>query len=327
MHLVCLGVVKRLTELTFNVGTNRERITKRKLSSTKQFNELMSKTKVFYEFSRRARDLDFAVFKAEEFRNMVLFFFPHVLECLEPNAKERELWLYLAFMIRACVLPDNEYFNVNSTQISNACKSFYKLYQSLFGECNCTYSIHVLCCHLLQIRQLGPLTETSAFKFESFYGEIRNSFTPGTPSTLKQIFEAVLLKRALSPHYCEKSTQISNYDTSLQCNSLVYTYINDNVEMYQVVDMKDDLVLCHPQGKFQCQFNTPLDLSWSSVGVFKKGPASKDIQRIPQNLIAGKVIKVGSHLITCPDNVLKEKENTNKSYCNSSILFHNQKFS
>ena len=28
MHLVCLSILKRLTELTFNVGTNRPRITK-----------------------------------------------------------------------------------------------------------------------------------------------------------------------------------------------------------------------------------------------------------------------------------------------------------
>ena len=44
MHLVCLGVVKRLTELTFNVGLNRPRNSKRKLSSTKEFNFLMSQT-------------------------------------------------------------------------------------------------------------------------------------------------------------------------------------------------------------------------------------------------------------------------------------------
>ena len=163
MHLGCLGVVKRLTELTFNVGQNRPRITKRKLSSTKTFNLLMSQTKVFSECSRRARDLDFAVYKAEEFRNLILFFFPHVLECLEENEKERSLWLYLAFMIRSCTLPDNEYFNVNRQHISCSCSKFYKIYEQIFGEVNCTYSIHVLCCHLMQIRQLGPLTETSAF--------------------------------------------------------------------------------------------------------------------------------------------------------------------
>ena len=305
MHLVCLGAGKRLTELTFNVGLNRSRITKRKLSSTKQFNYLMSQTKVVFEFSRRSRDLDFSVYKAEEFRNLILFFFPHVIACIEKNAKERELWLYLAFMTRSCTLPDSEYFNININQVSSSCQKFYKLFEKLFGESNCSYSIHVLCCHLLQIRQLGPLTETSAFKFESFYGEIRKSFTPGTPSTLKQILETIMLKRSLCTHSCEKSIHLSNYDTALECNSLVYTYINE--DMYKIVDVIEDELICHPQGKFLCEFEETPELNWSSVGVFNKGATSTEIVKVPQSSVAGKVLKVGNHLITCAENILKEK--------------------
>ena len=307
MHLGCLGVVKRLTELTFNVGINRTRITKRKLSSTTLFNKLMAETKNVFEFSRRSRDLDFAVYKAEEFRNLILFYVPHVLECIENNAKERAVWLYLCFMMRACTLPDHEYFNVNVNQISTACCKFYKIYEQLFGPSNCTYSTHVLSCHLLQMRLLGPLTETSAFKFESFYGELRNAFTPGTPSTLKQMFESIILKRSLAPHSCEKSTVIYNYDTARQCNSLVYTYTSDNVNMFKVLDVIDEVVICHPQGTFLCDFPETPELNWSSVGVFKKGASSTEVVKVPQNQIAGKVLKVGEYLITCPENILKEK--------------------
>ena len=308
MHLLCLGVVKRLTELTFNVGLNRSRITKRKLSSTKDFNILMAKTKVVTEFSRRSRDLDFSVFKAEEFRNLILFFFPHVLSCIEKNARERDLWLYLAFMARSCSIPDSEYFSININQISIACQKFYKLYEKLFGSINCTYSIHVLCCHLMQLRQLGPITETSAFKFESFYGEIRNSFYPGTPSTLKQILETVMLKRALAKHSCENDIYLSNYDTALECNSLIYTFINDEYNIYKVLDTIDDVnIMCHPQGKFLCEFDETPELCWSAIGVFKKGATSTEMIKIPHKSVAGKVLKVGEYLITCPENVLKEK--------------------
>ena len=308
MHLGCLGVVKRLTELTFNVGLNRPRITKRKLSSTKHFNFLMSQTKGVCEFSRRSRDLDFSVYKAEEFRNLIMFYFPHVLACLPDSAKEANLWQYLAFMIRSCTIPDSEYFNINVNQISHACRKFYIIYETIFGSINCSYSTHVLCSHLPQIRQLGPLTETSAFKFESFYGEIRNSFYPGTPSTLKQIFENILLKRALCRHSCEKDIYLSNYDTALECNSLVYTYINDEYNFYKILDVIDDVeILCQPQGKFMCEFKETPELCWSSVGVFKKGPTSTEMIKVPHKSIAGKVLKVGEYLITCPENVLKEK--------------------
>ena len=307
MHLVCLGVVKRLTELTFNVGLNRSRNTKRKLSSTKMFNDLMSQTKVVFEFSRRSRDLDFSVFKAEEFRNLILFFFPHVLACIETGAKERELWLYLAFMTRSCTIPDSEYFNGSISKIAMACEKFYKIYEKTFGATNCTYSIHVLCCHLLQVRLLGPLTETSAFKFESFYGEIRNAFYPGTPSTLKQILENIYLRRSLCSHSCEKSIHLANYETARQDDTLVYTYTDGRYQIYKIIDEKDDDVICNPQGTFACEFSETPELSWSSVGVFKKGATSKEIIKVPHKSIAGKVLKVGLYLITCPENILKEK--------------------
>ena len=67
LHCSCLGVVKRLLSLTFNVGINRPRITNRKLTSPSVFNSLMLNIKVVHEFSRRARCLDFSVLKGQEF--------------------------------------------------------------------------------------------------------------------------------------------------------------------------------------------------------------------------------------------------------------------
>ena len=75
MHVVCLGVGKRLVSLTFTVGENRERVTKRKLTNPKVFNDLIKDIQVVREFGRRCRNLDFGVMKAAEFRNIILFFF------------------------------------------------------------------------------------------------------------------------------------------------------------------------------------------------------------------------------------------------------------
>ena len=109
MHLVCLGCVKRLLELCFAVGESCPRNITRKLTSTAQFNKLISSVKVPSEFSRRIRDLDFAVYKGEEFRNLILFLFPVVLECLEQEVKEKRVWLLLAYIIRGTIIPEDEY--------------------------------------------------------------------------------------------------------------------------------------------------------------------------------------------------------------------------
>ena len=57
MHLACLGIVRRLLELTFKVGENRERTIKRKLCQPSYYNQFMSSVRVLHEFSRRGRHL------------------------------------------------------------------------------------------------------------------------------------------------------------------------------------------------------------------------------------------------------------------------------
>lgn len=309
MHLACLGVVKRLLELTFSVGENRTRATSRRLSPPSLFNQLMMGIKVPREFPRRAREMDFAVLKAQEMRNIILFYFAIVVQSIEPEAKERRLWFLLAFMIRACTLPELEFQNVNQAELQSACKQFYILYEKLFTPKNCTYSIHVLVSHLLLIRSQGPFTSTSAFIFESFYSEMRNSFKTGTISALKQIMQRIYLKRSLSYHCCEKSTFYSEKDTAMESNSLIYTYENNTYKMYKIIKKDENnskQLHCHVQGNIEIEFSDANDVDWKTVGVFKEGATGSDIVIISEENIHGKVLKVCSLLITCPINVLNE---------------------
>ena len=52
LHSVCIGLIKKLIELCFNVGENRKRITTRELLSANSFNTYMSHVRVPREFSR-----------------------------------------------------------------------------------------------------------------------------------------------------------------------------------------------------------------------------------------------------------------------------------
>ena len=307
LHLACLGVTKQMVNLTFSCGPTRPRITKRKLCSPSDFNKLMLKTKVTHEFSRRARSLDFAVYKGQEFRNLALFFFPLVIECIQPGSKEITLWLIFAYMLRSTVIPSNEFSQIDIGFVQNCCEKFYQLFENLFGELNCPYNLHVFCSHLMEIRTHGPLTETSAFKFESFYGELRRSFQPGTISSLKQMMKTVLLKRSLSNHHCQNNILISNYNTSMECNNLIYCYKNKEYIIYEVKDIAQNHVTCHKVGQYPVKFNETPDIDWSKVGFFKKGGVSSNETQIKKSDIAGKALNVSKYLITCPTNVLNEK--------------------
>ena len=204
MHSVCIGVVKRLLELTFKVGVSRPTLSTRKLTSPKFYNDLICQVRVPREFSRRGRHLDLSVMKAQEMRNIVLFFFPLIVQCIDDNyAPEQSLWLLLGYMIRACIIPNNEFENVSKDEIKHCCNLFYKTYETVHGQKQCSYSIHVVCSHLLQIRGKHPLTTTSAFKFESYYSEMKQCFQPGTTTTC-------LLYTSPSPRDRQKSRMPSS---------------------------------------------------------------------------------------------------------------------
>lgn len=206
MHSGCLGQVKRLLELTFNVGERRDRNTTRKLSEPSEYNKYISTVKVTREFSRRQRHLDFGVFKAQDFRNVILFFYPIVLQCIGDNyKKEKRIWLQLAYVMRSCVLPNRQFNSISKNVLKKTTKSFYRSFEALYGKKNCTYSVHQMASHSLEIRGDDPMTEKSAFKFENFYAEVRNLFQPGTISPTKQIIQNCFMKRIQEPHNCVKS--------------------------------------------------------------------------------------------------------------------------
>lgn len=310
MHLVCLGTVKGLLEFTYKIGKKKQRKTNRKRSPPSSFNELIMRVLVVREFSRRCRNLDTSVFKAQEYRNVLLIFFPIVLENIPATyKKEHQLWLSLVFMIRACVLPNNEYELVSKESIIKACELFYNLYYELFGQRNCTYSIHVVGSHLLKVKGTVPLTERSAFKFESFYSEMKNMYQAGTKSTLKQILRNTMMKRQLEHHTCQKSIffQEQRKTKGMEDNSLVYTYTDNKHEIYVITDINENVFTCKRQGRFE--YKTPLlpNHDWKTVGVYKKGPIGNDSYHINKEDIQGKVINVLNMLITCPNNVLTEK--------------------
>lgn len=307
LHGVCLGVVKRMIILTFNVGETRQRNTTRRLSDISQFNRLISLIKFVREFSRRARSLDISVMKGQEYRNIIIIFFPVVIDCIEENAKERRLWLLLAYLIRACVLPDVEFQNIHASVITYCGKHFYELYEALFGARNCSYYTHIIGSHMPEMRVHGPLTLTSAFGFESFYAELRHAFTPGTISPLKQIMEKIFLKRSIAHHCCQSSIFFSHKETPLECNSFIYTFVDNNYHFFKIMSVDKDNLECCKVGKYPTIFPETPTLNWEKIGVFEAGGISEETIQINKKDVCGKVIKVNNLFITCPTNVLREK--------------------
>lgn len=313
MHSGCLGTVKRLLELTFSGGEKRETPSKRKLCDPEIFNRLIKKIQVIREFSRRCRNLDFGVLKAQEYRNFILFFFVIIIDCIgDKYPNEQKVWLYLAFMLRACVIPNTEFDEIELIHVKNASQKFYYLFQKCFGQKNCSYSIHIIGSHLLRIRGDEPLTDRSAFRFESFYSEMKNLFKPGTNSSVKQVLQNTMMKRTLESHYCTKPIKYScqkKPNHGMENNSMIYVLNDKNEhEIFNIIEMDEqNSFKCTKQGKYEYRSNLTPEINWSSVGVYEAGPSSEVVKTIKKKEIHGKVLKVNNFLITCPINVLNEQ--------------------
>lgn len=308
MHSGCLGVVKRITHLTFNTGDNRERTTVRKLSDLSTFNVQIISIQVVREFNRRIRNLDLGVWKAQEYRNLIMFYFPIVINCIQDGfTKEKKVWLYLAYVLRACSITNNEFQQIPVQVIENAILIFYKCYESVYGKKNCTYSIHLMS-HILKIRGDVPLTEKSAFKYENFYAELRQLFQPGTISPSKQILENCYMKRQLQKHSCEKKIFYDTNKNGKENNSFIYYIENNEYKFFNIIKkINDTKFVCNPQGRFPYKCDITKNLNWDKVGVFRVAPFSNEEIEIDRKQIEGKVLRVDNLFITCPINILNEQ--------------------
>ena len=77
--------------------------------------------------------------------------------------------------------------------------------------------------------------------------------------------------------------------------------------MYKIVDIMDDVLICHNIIKTECSFDDA-DLPWKTVGVFEFGEIDyTEYIEIEKNEVSGKVLFVQDCLITCPLNILREK--------------------
>ena len=310
MHSGCIGIVKRLVQLTFNTGENRERRIKRKLSDVSKYNTQISLVKAPHESSRRLRNLDLGVMKAQELRNIILIYFPLVINCI-PNTfpREKKIWFQLTYVLRACTLPNKQFNEISNKVIEETALAFYKNFEYMFGQKNCTYSVHVVSSHILQIRGDQPLTETSAFKYENFYSELRNLFQAGTISPTKQILRNCYMKRQLEKHACERKIFYDIEKKGKENNSLVY-YVDDENEhkIFQIIKKIDENnFICNPQGRYNYKCDLLSHLDWGKVGVFKAGPFSHEEIKLERRQIEGKVIRVDNLFITCSNNILREQ--------------------
>ncbi len=302
MHLCDLGIVRKIMQLSYKCVAFRAMDVPFVRSNDKELTLRLLAIKCLPEFSRRTRAVDLANYKAEEFRNLVLCFWPAVYATLPDPAKE--VWLLTVFIIRAANLDPPWYDKFcEYYDIQNLLDRWYAMFERSFTVRHCTYNVHVFGRHLAQVRAVGPLHETSAVVYESHYNVIKRSTRPGTPSTGKQALVNSLLA-AKYKHNCNRSRKLSGHETTRTDDTICY--LADGTLVKATTAAVDGMFQAYILGK-RTSFNATEGLDFNSVLCFKldgRNRESESTYRLRN--VVGKCVVVDDVVSVVPWAVLHD---------------------
>lgn len=182
MHLVCIGVTKRLIQFWVK-GAMDVRLKPEKMKNISD-NLLLLKSFITDEFARKPRCLEqIDRWKATELRQFLLYTGPVVLKNNLPKH------LYKHFMVLSVairILADATLHLKLNSYAHSLLVWFVEHFPNFYGKKFLNYNVHNLI-HLSQdVENLGPVDDFSAFKFENYMQKIKTKLkSSGKP--LQQI--------------------------------------------------------------------------------------------------------------------------------------------
>jgi len=174
MHLICLGVVKKLIVNLWCFGKPSTKLSHQNIANITS--NLISRAKnIPIEFNRKPRSLlEAKRWKATEFRQFLFYTGPVVLRKILNNDRYINfLSLHVAIIILTC--PKYSHF-INYA--SNLLLYFVNTFKILYGAENISHNVHNLL-HLSEDVKIHPLDNFSAFPFENYLQTILKSIRKG----------------------------------------------------------------------------------------------------------------------------------------------------
>lgn len=168
MHLVCLGVVKKLVYLWFHgtptvrIRSHSEKIISNRLKDVRQ--EIPS------EFQRKPRQLnEFKFWKAVEFRTFLLYTGPVVLKNMVTDlVYDNFMTLHVAISLLCTRNLDQH----NITYADKLLNHFICAFKVIYGVHNVTHNVHGLLHLAKDCEFFGALDNFSAFQYENYMQQI-----------------------------------------------------------------------------------------------------------------------------------------------------------
>ncbi|KAK0145122.1 hypothetical protein N1851_015976 [Merluccius polli] len=202
MHLVCLGVVRRLLLLWLRFGPVLCRLSGSQVTCLSE-RLVALQSHVPSEFARRPRRLqDIDRWKATEFRQFLLYTGPAVLKDIVCT----QVYNFLLLFVGIFILSDASLTGHYTDFANDILCLFVSHFNELYGAKFLTYNVHNVT-HLAQdVKMHGTLDRFSAFQYENHLGKIKRLIRkPGRP--ISQIIKR-LSESPFQGHKC-KTTKLS----------------------------------------------------------------------------------------------------------------------
>lgn len=175
MHLICLGVVKKLIVNLWCFGKSFTKLSHQNIANISS-NLINQANNIPIEFNRKPRSLlEAKRWKATEFRQFLFYTGPVVLRKILNNDRYINfLTLHVAIIILTCP-KYSHLINYASTLLLY----FVNTFKILYGAENISHNVHNLL-HLVEdVKIHGPLDNFSAFPFENYLQTILKSIRKG----------------------------------------------------------------------------------------------------------------------------------------------------
>jgi len=234
MHLICLGIVRKLIYLWFD-GELHYRLQSKavEIISTRLLTQL--KPSIPVEFARKPRPMNCVkLWKATEYRLILLYTGPLAFKSiLQKNVYTNFMVLHV--IVRILSSQDlNEYLSYAQDLILFFIKTFMRLY----GIQNMSHNVHSLIHLVDDVKKYGPLDKFSAFKFEN-YMQILKKYVRKADKPLQQVVRRCIEKEMnsdLSSTILSQSVVTNPIVTSLHHDGPLL--FNCNNPQYKIIKYK-----------------------------------------------------------------------------------------
>lgn len=214
MHCCLLGVVRQMLELWFDSENHREKYYIGLRAS--KVDEILCNIKPPQYIHRKPRSItERALWKANEFRNWVLFF---SLPCLK-NILEKKYYEHFALLPQSLhILLSKDIARSEIASVQQKLSKFVEEFEKLYQTINMTYNVHLLS-HLSKcVENCGPLWCYSNFSFENHNG-ILSKYVKGTKDVVKQISSKYIFNKIIQGVSSILPQVVLNYQSILRKNN------------------------------------------------------------------------------------------------------------